>query len=76
MTALPLRRSDPARNLQRYYRLDLQLDLFGTWCLTREWGRIGRSGQPRTVPYPTEAAVGPNGPDGKGRQQATPSDSS
>ncbi|MEA2774688.1 MAG: hypothetical protein QOF90_94 [Acetobacteraceae bacterium] len=29
MTALTLRRSDPARNLHRYYRLDVQLDLFG-----------------------------------------------
>ena len=29
MTALTLRRSDPIRNMHRYYRLDVQLDLFG-----------------------------------------------
>jgi predicted DNA-binding WGR domain protein len=53
MTALTLRRSDPIRNMHRYYRLDVQLDLFGAWCFIREWGRIGhRGGQSRTVPYP------------------------
>ena len=29
-------------------------DLFGAWCFIREWGRIGRPGQLRHVPYPTE----------------------
>jgi predicted DNA-binding WGR domain protein len=53
MTALTLRRSDPIRNMHRYYRLDVQLDLFGAWCFIREWGRIGQAGQTRTVPYPT-----------------------
>jgi predicted DNA-binding WGR domain protein len=56
MTALTLRRSDPTKNLHRYYRLDVQPDLFGAWCFIREWGRIGqRGGQSRTVPYPTPA---------------------
>jgi predicted DNA-binding WGR domain protein len=55
MTAITLRRGDPARNLHRYYRLDVQPDLFGAWCFIREWGRIGRSGQVREVPYPTPA---------------------
>jgi predicted DNA-binding WGR domain protein len=53
MTALTLRRREPARNLHRYYRLDVQLDLFGAWCFIREWGRIGQAGQIRTVLYPT-----------------------
>jgi predicted DNA-binding WGR domain protein len=53
MTALTLRRSDPVRKMHRYYRLDVQLDLFGAWCFIREWGRIGQAGQTRTVPYPT-----------------------
>lgn len=54
MTAITLRRSDPARNMHRYYMLDVQPDLFGAWCVIREWGRIGsRAGQRRTVPYPT-----------------------
>ncbi len=56
MTAITLTRTDPAKNLHRYYRLDVQADLFGAWCFIREWGRIGqRGGQRRTVPYPTPA---------------------
>jgi predicted DNA-binding WGR domain protein len=57
MTALTLSRSDPTRNLHRYYRLDVQLDLFGAWCFIREWGRIGQAGQTRTVLYPTPEAA-------------------
>ncbi len=51
MSAITLHRSDPAKNLHRYY--DVQPDLFGEWCFIREWGRIGKSGQVRIVPYPT-----------------------
>jgi predicted DNA-binding WGR domain protein len=51
MTALTLTRSDPTKNLHRYYRLDVQPDLFGAWCFIREWGRIGhRGGQSRPRP--------------------------
>jgi predicted DNA-binding WGR domain protein len=51
-----LHRIDPAKNLHRYYRLDVQPDLFGTWCFVREWGRIGQhGGQSCSVPYPTPA---------------------
>ena len=58
MTALTLRRIDRTRNLHRYYCLDVQPDLFGSWCFIREWGRIGsRAGQSRTVPYPTPEAA-------------------
>jgi len=53
MTAITLQRSDPAKNLHRYYRLDVQPDLFGAWCFVREWGREGRSGQVKQVPFPT-----------------------
>ncbi len=55
MSAITLHRSDPAKNLHRYYRLDVQPDLFGAWCFIREWGRIGRAGQVRSVPFPTPA---------------------
>ncbi|MFL5624703.1 MAG: WGR domain-containing protein [Ktedonobacteraceae bacterium] len=48
-----LHRVVPEKNMRRYYRLDVQPDLFGHECLIREWGRIGRSGQTRVVPYPT-----------------------
>ena len=57
MTALTLTRSDPTKNLHRYYRLEVQPDLFGEWCFIREWGRIGKSGQVRVVPFPTPAVA-------------------
>lgn len=53
MTAVILHRVDPARNMSRYYRLDVQPDLFGAWGVVREWGRIGRPGRFRVDPYPT-----------------------
>lgn len=52
MTALTLTREDPHKNMARFYRLDVQPDLFGGWSLWREWGRIGRSGTVRHDPYP------------------------
>lgn len=55
MTAVTLRRIDPARNMSRFYRLDLQPDLFGAWGVIREWGRIGQAGRLRVNSYPTEA---------------------
>jgi predicted DNA-binding WGR domain protein len=41
-----LRRIEPQRNMNRFYALSLQPDLFGTFSVVKEWGRIG---QPRTV---------------------------
>ena len=41
--------------MARYYRLDIQPDLFGGWSFIREWGRIGRPGPVRQIPYPTPA---------------------
>ena len=55
MTAITLRRTDAVRNVHRYYRLDVQRDLFGAWCCIREWGRIGSTGRMRSDPYPTSA---------------------
>lgn len=54
-----LRRIDDARHMARFYRLDVQPDLFGASCLVREWGRIGRAGRISSTPYPTsdEAAA-------------------
>jgi predicted DNA-binding WGR domain protein len=34
-------RRDPARNMNRFYRLTVTRDLFGIPVLIREWGRIG-----------------------------------
>lgn len=54
MNPVTLYRISPARNMQRYYHLDIQSDLFGSHCLIRKWGRMGRSGQTRSTPYQTE----------------------
>ena len=53
MHSLTLYRIDKDRNMQRFYRLDIQSDLFGNQCLIREWGRIGRPGQVKSISYPT-----------------------
>jgi predicted DNA-binding WGR domain protein len=53
MNAVTLHRIDPSCSMRRYYRLDVQPDLFGFWLLVREWGRIGYSGQTRVVAFPT-----------------------
>jgi predicted DNA-binding WGR domain protein len=45
MTAVHLRRIDATRNLRRFYRLDVQSDLFGGVLLVKKWGRIGARGR-------------------------------
>jgi predicted DNA-binding WGR domain protein len=57
MTAITLRRTDASRNMHRFYRLDVQRDLFGQWCCVREWGRIGSTGHTSSVPFPTPGAA-------------------
>jgi predicted DNA-binding WGR domain protein len=51
MSAVILYRIDSAKRMHRYYLMDIQPDLFGGWCLVREWGRIGYAGQIRSVPF-------------------------
>lgn len=53
MNAVILYRINHERRMHRYYRMDVQPDLFGAWCLMREWGRIGSTGQTRLIPFPT-----------------------
>lgn len=53
MTATVLYRIDTAKRMHRFYRLDVQPDLFGQWCVIREWGRIGNTGQTRSMPFLT-----------------------
>lgn len=53
--AIDLVRIDPDRNVHRFYRLDVQPDLFGTVSLIREWGRIGQGGTVRIATFPSEA---------------------
>ena len=57
MTGIYLTRTDPERNMARFYAMQLQPTLFGEWSLVREWGRIGRAGQVRVGPYPSRAAA-------------------
>ena len=40
-----LRRIDPAKNMARFYALDLQPDLFGAIMLMKQWGRFGTGGR-------------------------------
>ncbi|WP_040126036.1 WGR domain-containing protein [Neorhizobium galegae] len=42
---LYIERSDPAKNMARYYAMQIGQTLFGEACLTRRWGRIGKHGQ-------------------------------
>ena len=53
-TALQLCRIDPQQNMQRFYRLCLQPDLFGGCTLIREWGRIGSGGRVRHDAFQSE----------------------
>lgn len=57
MNAVMLYRVDPDRDMQQWYHLDIQPDLFGSHCLIHEWGRMGHSGQVRMTSYPTEATA-------------------
>ncbi|MGO9232871.1 MAG: WGR domain-containing protein [Methylocella sp.] len=45
MTAVHLRRIDDTQNMRRFYRLDIQPDLFGGFLFVRQWGRIGAQGR-------------------------------
>lgn len=42
---LYIERADAAKNMARYYAMQIGQTLFGEPCLTRRWGRIGRHGQ-------------------------------
>lgn len=53
MSAVTLSRIDEEKNMARFYKLDVQPNLFGQWSLVREWGRIGRGGTVRTEMYAT-----------------------
>lgn len=44
---LYIERTDAAKNMARFYAMQISTSLFGETCLTRRWGRIGTSGQMR-----------------------------
>ena len=49
-----LRRVEPARNMARFYSLDVERDLFGRVVIVRRWGRIGTAGKVRLDEYEGE----------------------
>ena len=53
MYDVTLYRIDAGKNMWRFYRLDLQPDLFGLWLLVKEWGRIGQPGRSHMKSFPT-----------------------
>ncbi len=55
MSDVYLTRIEASQNMARYYRMTVQPTLFGEWSVVREWGRLGRGGQVRVVPYPSES---------------------
>ena len=51
-----LHKIDPAQNMARFYKTDVQPGLFG-WSTVFEWGRIGRAGQVQLRLYDTREAA-------------------
>jgi len=47
-----LTRVRPEMNERRFYRLEIQSDLFGRALLVQSWGRIGTSGRQRLELHP------------------------
>lgn len=47
-----LQRLDEKRNMARFYTIWLQSDLFGRTSLMCAWGRIGSTGQVRSISFP------------------------
>ena len=52
---IELRRIDAAKNMRRFYRLDIAPDLFGGFLLLKQWGRIGARGQIKAERFEDEA---------------------
>jgi predicted DNA-binding WGR domain protein len=52
--AVRLERIDPARNMRRFYALDIEADLFGGVLLMKQFGRIGVHGRVMAEHYDDE----------------------
>jgi predicted DNA-binding WGR domain protein len=48
-------RSQPRRNMHRFYAIDIAPTLFGEWSVWRECGRLGQPGTLRTQTFEREA---------------------
>ena len=55
LIGVTLRRIDPAKNMARFYAMEVQLDLFGAIMLMRQWGRLGTGGRIAGEPYASVA---------------------
>ncbi len=55
--ATRLRRVDPAKNMARWYEIEVQPTLFGDFTVERHWGRIGTTGQTKTFWFPNEGSA-------------------
>jgi predicted DNA-binding WGR domain protein len=55
LIGVTLRRIDPAKNMARFYAMDVQFDLFGATMLMKQWGRIGTGGRVAGEPYASVA---------------------
>jgi predicted DNA-binding WGR domain protein len=55
LIGVTLRRIDPAKNMARFYAMDVQLDLFGASMLIKQWGRLGTCGRVAGEPYASVA---------------------
>ncbi|KLK92972.1 polymerase [Microvirga vignae] len=51
---LVLDRRDPARNMSRFYVLSVEISLFGSATLAREYGRIGKPSRRRIEIHESE----------------------
>ncbi|RFC64774.1 WGR domain-containing protein [Mesorhizobium denitrificans] len=51
---LYVERTDPEKNMARFYVLAIETTLFGTPCVTRCWGRIGSTGQKKVHHFESE----------------------
>ena len=56
MSAVQLYKVNPAKNMARFYRLDVQPALFG-WSAVYEWGRMGAAGTVKLDLFSTKAEV-------------------
>lgn len=51
---LYIERTDPSKNMARFYAMSIEPTLFGDTCLTRRWGRIGADGQKKVHHFARE----------------------
>lgn len=52
---LYVERTDPGRNMARFYALSIEETLFGQTCVVRRWGRIGTQGKRVQHSFDTES---------------------